>query len=272
MYKVIVPAGVVPGETFQASVNGTVMNVICPQGVAAGSEVQIPGPQSPSAAPLPAGLPSAVYAGTPQGYAGGQHTGGQYGGGPYPGTGHHQGGQYPGAQAQHSQHVYGYSGQGPVYSSNVAMVEETVVSPLGWVICIIGTHNTPLATVRARPLLRSRKTEAPLIPSSVDPPHIRHASAASRLLHLSAVQLARAALARTALGTGASDARLSARGARYRCASQARFAAAPLGAMSRLCKRRFHDEARHVPACAVPGDALLKRARPNFDRGSVLHG
>ena len=147
MYKVIVPAGIVPGETFQASVNGTVMNVICPAGVSGGSEVQIPGPQS--AAPLPAGLPSAVYAGAPQGYPG-QYAGAQYAGGPYAGP-PYAGGPYGGAQAQHAQNVYGYSGQGPVYSSNHAMVEETVVSPLGWVICIIGARVAPPAA-RPRPL------------------------------------------------------------------------------------------------------------------------
>mmetsp|Transcript_15175 Transcript_15175/g.39425 ORF Transcript_15175/g.39425 Transcript_15175/m.39425 type:complete len:151 (-) Transcript_15175:391-843(-) len=109
MYNVVVPQGVTPGQTFQAVANGVVMNVVCPEGVQAGMEVQIPGPPQqgvpPMAAPQAAAASGYGYAPEPMRYGQAPHAGAQYDSRP--------------------------------------MVEETVISPLGWFICIVGCFICP---------------------------------------------------------------------------------------------------------------------------------
>lgn len=140
MYNVVVPQGVTPGQTFQAVANGVVMNVVCPDGVHAGMEVQIPGPpQAAGAAPMAAATGTAVgygYAPEPM----------RYGQAPY--------------------------AAGPQYDSR-PMVEETVISPLGWFICIVGARTARAAPRRAAPELGASRARAPSCPD----PHRRAARA-----------------------------------------------------------------------------------------------
>ncbi|KAG8457948.1 hypothetical protein KFE25_012014 [Diacronema lutheri] len=142
MYNVVVPPGVQPGDTFQANVNGVLMNVVSPPGVSSGMEVQIPGPPPSSGAPpLPSGYPQAVYPphhphGAAAGYAGATSTGGVGGSSSMGYSGGGSGGGYPAGGAS-------YGGQGVVYTSQVPMVEESVISPLGWFICIVGCFICP---------------------------------------------------------------------------------------------------------------------------------
>mmetsp|Transcript_15747 Transcript_15747/g.48144 ORF Transcript_15747/g.48144 Transcript_15747/m.48144 type:complete len:175 (-) Transcript_15747:252-776(-) len=115
MYNVVVPAGVGPGQTFQANVCGVLMNVVCPEGVQGGMEVQIPGPPSTA-------LPTDTDCGPSyqQPYAA------------------QQAGYYPGAQAQ-----YVDTRPNSALLVEQRMAEETVVSPLGWFICIVGCFICP---------------------------------------------------------------------------------------------------------------------------------
>ena len=56
MYQLEVPAGVGPGQQFQADVGGQMMVITCPQGAGPGSVIQIQIPaQQPVAQPPPAG-------------------------------------------------------------------------------------------------------------------------------------------------------------------------------------------------------------------------
>mmetsp|Transcript_36539 Transcript_36539/g.91107 ORF Transcript_36539/g.91107 Transcript_36539/m.91107 type:complete len:171 (-) Transcript_36539:503-1015(-) len=135
MYNVMVPAGVGPGETFQASVNGVLMNVVCPTGCSSGMEVQISGPPSASTPPpLASGYPDAVYPPQQQGPS--------YSSGPvYNNYSQSAGpGGYGNSGYNPNQPIYG--AQGMAYSQQ-GMVEETVVSPLGWFICIVGCFICP---------------------------------------------------------------------------------------------------------------------------------
>lgn len=143
MYNVVVPAGIAAGDTFQANVDGVLMNVVCPAGVAGGMEVQIPGP------PQSGGLAQGGYA---HGYAPhASHSAAPHGGGAAspgyggasPGGGFHHPGQHAPDGYYGTPGYYGAPGGAVYVAGQVPMVEETVVSSLGWFICIVGAAREP---------------------------------------------------------------------------------------------------------------------------------
>jgi hypothetical protein len=119
MYEIEIPAGVYPGQAFQASVGGMMMLITCPEGVTAGSFIQVAGPSL--SAPTVAGVP--VTSGT----AGDQIAAGH----PVP---------QPQVMGLGGPHVMiGGMGHGP----EVAYVEVDEITPSGWLCLIVGCFACP---------------------------------------------------------------------------------------------------------------------------------
>jgi len=125
MYEIEIPAGVYPGQAFQASVGGMMMLITCPEGVVAGSSIQVAGPSlnAPTVAGVPvsstgsfgdsiaAGHPvPQVMMGGPQVMMGGPHV------------------------------MMGSMGHG---GPEVAYVEVDEITPSGWLCLIVGCFACP---------------------------------------------------------------------------------------------------------------------------------
>ena len=115
MYQLEVPAGVSPGQQFQADVGGQMMVITCPQGAGPGSTIQVAGPAA-GATPTVTGVPVGA-------------------------TG------YPGGGAYAQTYAPGYpSGPNVVLVDNVpdGYVEVDEISPAGWCCLIAGCFFFPL--------------------------------------------------------------------------------------------------------------------------------
>ena len=115
-YEIEVPPHVYPGQTFQASVGGVLMNVTCPEDAEAGQVIQIAA--SNDAAPPVAGVPvmgSGMMAGVAAGY-------------PVPST-----------------IAMGrvYAADGVLAPPEVGFVEVDEISPAGWMCLIVGCFACP---------------------------------------------------------------------------------------------------------------------------------